>query len=70
MAVADFPLSDLNDLDQVASIPRRLLDPRRPDVPSKRDKEEMLIPYDALLPVDPRRTLSHTYDVSRSNWSP
>ncbi|GHJ84629.1 hypothetical protein NliqN6_1031 [Naganishia liquefaciens] len=53
----------LNDLDQVVSIPRRLLDPRRPDVPSQRDKEEMLIPYDPLLANDPRRTLSHSYDI-------
>lgn len=56
--------ADINDKDQVAFIPRRLLDPRRPDVPSSRDKEEMLIPYDPLLSIDPRRTLSHAYDVS------
>ncbi|KAJ9103363.1 hypothetical protein QFC19_004462 [Naganishia cerealis] len=54
----------VNDKDQVAFIPRRLLDPRRPDVPSSRDKEEMLIPYDPLLATDPRRTLSHTYETN------
>ncbi|KAJ9115119.1 hypothetical protein QFC22_005449 [Naganishia vaughanmartiniae] len=53
----------INDKDQVAFIPRRLLDPRRPDVLSSRDKEEMLIPYDPLLSIDPRRTLSHAYDI-------
>ncbi|KAJ9104572.1 hypothetical protein QFC21_002070 [Naganishia friedmannii] len=53
----------INDNDQVAFIPRRLLDPRRPDVLSSRDKEEMLIPYDPLLGIDPRRTLSHAYDI-------
>lgn len=49
----------VNEKDQIVSISRRLLDPRRPDVPSNLDKEEMLIPYDPMLGIDPKRTLSH-----------
>lgn len=41
-----------------------MLDPRRPDVPSKRDKEEFLVPYQPMLFLDPKWTISHTYDVS------
>lgn len=54
----------------MAYIPRRMLDPRRPDIPSKADREEMLIPFDPLLIADPKRTLSHANDVSRSAVRP
>lgn len=48
----------------ITAYPRRLLDPRRPrGKPSASDAEEGLIPYDALLPDDPRRTVSHKYQV-------
>ncbi|WVR04286.1 hypothetical protein IAU60_001286 [Kwoniella sp. DSM 27419] len=54
----------VNHKNQIASIPRRLLDPRRPvGKPSSRDKEEMLIPYDAMLPIGPKQVISHKYDV-------
>ena len=54
----------VNARDQIASIPYRLLDPRRPvGKPTKAEKEEMLIPYEPLLPFDPRRVISHTNQV-------
>jgi hypothetical protein len=56
---------DVNGKNQVASIPRRLLDPRRPKgKPTAADKEEMLIPYDAYIGPDPRKVVSHNYEVS------
>jgi hypothetical protein len=57
-------MQDINDKNQVATISRRLLDPRRPTgKPSSADKEEMLIPYDATLPLNSRSVLSHSYLV-------
>ncbi|WVQ83875.1 hypothetical protein IAT38_006019 [Cryptococcus sp. DSM 104549] len=54
----------VNHRNQVSSIARRALDPRRPEgKPTSRDKEEMLIPYDPLLPVDPKKVISHKYQV-------
>ncbi|WWD21911.1 hypothetical protein CI109_106399 [Kwoniella shandongensis] len=62
--IATKELVFVNGRNQVASVPRRLLDPRRPmGKPSSMDKEEMLIPYDVLLPVDQRKVISHKYDV-------
>lgn len=56
--------SDINEQGQVATIPRRLLDPRRPvGPPSKSDKEEQLIPYDPLVGPDTRRVISHKYPI-------
>jgi hypothetical protein len=54
----------VTDRDQLVAVPKRMLDPRRPDVPSKRDKEEFLVPYQPMLFLDPKWTISHTYDVS------
>lgn len=54
----------LNDQNQVITVPRRLLDPRRPvGPPSKSDKEEMLIPFEPMLPLDTRRVISHQYNI-------
>lgn len=49
----------------ITTISRRLLDPRRPTAEklSADDKEEMLIPYDSIIPNDPKTILSHTNDV-------
>lgn len=56
---------DVNEQHQVATVPRRLLDPRRPTgKPTAGDKEEMLIPYEAVLSPDARRVVSHKYEVS------
>lgn len=49
--------------DQVAVVPRRMLDPRRPATLSASDKEEFLIPYEPVLPDDPKLVLSHAYTV-------
>jgi len=49
----------------VQSFPRRVLDPRRPHrKTTAEEQEEFLIQYDPLLPNDPRRVLSHNYDVA------
>ena len=54
-----------DDQNQVHSIARRLLDPRRPHgTPSALEREEMLIPYDPVITLDPKRVLSHQYEVS------
>ncbi|WWC67488.1 uncharacterized protein I206_101396 [Kwoniella pini CBS 10737] len=54
----------VNGKNQIATIHRRLLDPRRPiGKPSSRDKEEMLIPYEAMVPIDPKKVISHKYEV-------
>ncbi|KAK4687456.1 ER membrane protein complex subunit 1, partial [Tremellales sp. Uapishka_1] len=54
----------VNSRNQLASLPRRLLDPRRPiGKPTSGDKEEMLIPYNALLPHDTRMVISHTNEI-------
>lgn len=51
-------------LGQILSIPRRLLDPRRPlSKLSKEDQEESLLPYDSLLPIDSRGVLSRDEEV-------
>jgi hypothetical protein len=56
---------DVNGQNQIASIPRRLLDPRRPTAkPTKADKEEMLIQYDPFVGPEPKRVISHKYEVS------
>ncbi|KAH7927025.1 DUF1620-domain-containing protein [Leucogyrophana mollusca] len=51
--------------NSVQSIPRRLLNPRRPkQKPTTEEMEEMLVQYDAVLPDDPRLILSHNYEVA------
>jgi hypothetical protein len=48
----------------IQSIPRRLLNPRRPKhKPTSEEQEEMLLQYDAVLPDDARLVLSHNYEV-------
>ncbi|KAL4255601.1 ER membrane protein complex subunit 1 [Pleurotus pulmonarius] len=50
---------------KILSIPRRVLNPRRPNRKvTAEEQEEQLIPYDPLIPDDPRRTLSHNYEVA------
>ncbi|ORX33525.1 hypothetical protein BD324DRAFT_668589 [Kockovaella imperatae] len=54
----------VNDRGQVAHIARRVLDPRRPTgKPTSSDKEEMLIPFDPMIPPDPKRVISHNNQV-------
>ena len=44
----------------IQGISRRFLDPRRPTGPlSNSDKEEMLIPYHAVLPINPLEVASY-----------
>lgn len=43
---------------------RRILDPRRPTgPPTNEEKEEMLIPYQPALPLNPREMPSHLQDL-------
>lgn len=59
----------IDDRSRLLSIPRRLLDPRRPvGILSKMDKEEMLVPYEVMLPFDPRRVISHEVEVSDATY--
>ncbi|KII83787.1 hypothetical protein PLICRDRAFT_147866 [Plicaturopsis crispa FD-325 SS-3] len=59
----DIIVANLNN--KIHSIPRRLLDPRRPKRKvTAEEQEEFLIQYEPVLPEDPRRTLSHDYQVS------
>jgi len=54
-----------NTNQQVQTIPRRLLDPRRPhNKPTAQELEEWLIQYDPVLADDPRRVISHNYHVA------
>jgi hypothetical protein len=51
--------------DQVVSLDRRMLDPRRPNGDLKEsEKIEGLMKYEPLLPIIPMRTPSHVYEVS------
>jgi len=58
---------------QVQSVQRRLLNPRRPKRKvTAEELEEFLVPYEPVLAYDPRRVLSHNYEVCLllSNHSP
>ncbi|KAI0758760.1 hypothetical protein C8Q74DRAFT_1299849 [Fomes fomentarius] len=56
-----------NENDQIQSFPRRLLDSRRPKrKPTAEEAEEWLIQYDPVLPYDPKRILSHNYQVAKT----
>ncbi|TKY85980.1 hypothetical protein EX895_004805 [Sporisorium graminicola] len=53
------------DRDSLVSIPRKLLDPRRPtSKPTKAEAEEYLIPYAPLIPEDPKWILNHIYPAA------
>ncbi|KAF7289031.1 hypothetical protein HMN09_01351100 [Mycena chlorophos] len=52
--------------NKIQELQRRMLNPRRPKdrkPTAEEQQEEHLIPYDLLIPDEPRRTLSHQYDV-------
>ncbi|OBZ74558.1 ER membrane protein complex subunit 1 [Grifola frondosa] len=56
-----------NENYQIQSFPRRFLDPRRPkQKPTNQEMEEWLIQYDPVIPDDPKRILSHSYQVART----
>jgi hypothetical protein len=62
--VATKDLVFVNDLGQVAFLPYRMLDPRRPvGKPTKAEQEEMLVPYGPLLPDPPSAVVSHKYPL-------
>ncbi|KAJ7065423.1 hypothetical protein C8F01DRAFT_1125582, partial [Mycena amicta] len=52
--------------NKIHEIPRRMLNPRRPKdrkPTAEEQQEEQLLPYDLMMPDDPRRTISHKYEV-------
>ncbi|QRW10303.1 endoplasmic reticulum membrane protein [Ceratobasidium sp. AG-Ba] len=50
--------------NQVYNLHRRMLDPRRPmQKPNAQEQEEMLVQYDAILPADTRRIITHKNQV-------
>ena len=52
---------------KIQSLPRRFLDPRRPDRKlTNEDIEEQLIQYEPVLQNHPQRVLSHNYEVYHS----
>ncbi|KAI0651032.1 DUF1620-domain-containing protein [Trametes meyenii] len=56
-----------NENGQIQSFPRRFLDPRRPkQKPTSQEVEEWLIQYDPVIPDDPKRILSHKYEVAKT----
>ena len=53
-----------NENNQIQSFPRRFFDPRRPKrKPTSQEMEEWLVQYDPVIPDDPKRVLSHHYQV-------
>lgn len=60
------------DRGQLQSLPRRLFDPRRPNrkPTSQEQQDEWLIQYEPVIPNDPRRTISHNYNVSIFSKTP
>ncbi|GBE86822.1 hypothetical protein SCP_1000640 [Sparassis crispa] len=56
-----------NENHQIQSFPRRFLDPRRPkQKPTNQEMEEWLTQYEPLIPDDPKRVLSHNYEVAQT----
>ncbi|SOV08041.1 related to EMC1 - member of a transmembrane complex required for efficient folding of proteins in the ER [Ustilago sp. UG-2017a] len=54
------------DRDSLVSIPRKLLDPRRPiGKPSKSEAEEYMVPYFPLIPEDPKWVINHIYPAAK-----
>ncbi|KAF6749878.1 hypothetical protein DFP72DRAFT_1013730 [Ephemerocybe angulata] len=50
---------------KIQSFPRRLLNPRRPHrKPTSQEAEEGLFQYDPIIYDDPKRVISHTYEVA------
>ncbi|KIS69936.1 uncharacterized protein UMAG_10160 [Mycosarcoma maydis] len=53
------------DRDSLVSIPRKLLDPRRPTAkPTKAEAEELLLPYSPLIAQDAKWILNHIYPAA------
>lgn len=55
----------LTHFDQILAMPKKLLDPRRPDgKPNADEKEEMLMQYSAALPFMPQKFATYSHVVS------
>ena len=56
---------------RVQSFSRHMLNPRRPNrKTTAEEQEEYLVAYDPLLPNDPKRVVSHHYDVRIMTYHP
>ncbi|SDA02490.1 BZ3501_MvSof-1269-A2-R1_Chr12-3g03634 [Microbotryum saponariae] len=65
LGITSFSAIFANSMNQVIALPRRHLDPRRHTrKPTREDFEELLIPYEAILPNNPRWVLSRAYELS------
>ncbi|KAG0152486.1 hypothetical protein CROQUDRAFT_649911 [Cronartium quercuum f. sp. fusiforme G11] len=69
LGVTSRALLVVNELDQIVSLSRRLLDCRRPlGKPSKEDMEEQLLAYDPVISLDPKSVITgdrHTAGLER-----
>ena len=62
--LTDIVILVAGDNGMIQSFPRRFFDPRRPKrKPTNEEMEEWLVQYDPLTPDDPKRVISHTYEV-------
>ncbi|EST05955.1 protein of unknown function DUF1620 [Kalmanozyma brasiliensis GHG001] len=53
------------DRESLVSLPRKLLDPRRPtSKPTKSEAEEYMIPYNPLIPEDAKWVINHVYPAA------
>ena len=61
-------LVGLENSNQLYSISKRILDPRRPaGVPSADEKEEGLVPYKGFLDINPKEMASYDLQVRNKN---
>lgn len=51
--------------NQILTLDRRLLDPRRPFKPTPESREEMLLPYSQTIPINFKSFLTHDDTVLR-----
>jgi len=64
--IASKDLIVANHRNQLQTFPRRMFDPRRPKrKTTAEEQEEWLVQYDPLIPDDPRRIISHNYNVAK-----
>lgn len=61
---SQYAITVASETGQIQSFPRRFFDPRRPkQKPTTEEMEEWLMQYDPVTPDDPKRVLSHKYEV-------
>ena len=53
---------------RIALVPKALLDPRRPTIPTAEDRQEQLIPYTPQLNLSPMSYVTYNKTVGK-NWA-